>query len=133
MGGGGWARTLRPLPQRRNFHVRTGAGGGDAHGAERAGGKKTGIGEVCDVGGCVWRPQRGRRLRRGGFFLRPPLVTICCRPNRTAPRWGARCADISRSPLGASSKRKRTRKIVLSCCRSKRQTLPNCCFCRCWH
>ncbi len=49
--------------------MRTGAGGGDAHGAERAGGKKTGIGEVCDVRGCVRRPQRGRRLRRDDFFL----------------------------------------------------------------
>src|SRR5258708_28722860 len=106
MGGGGWARTLRPLPQRRNFHVRTGAGGGDAHGAERAGGKKTGIGEVCDVGGCVWRPQRGRRLRRDDFFLRPPLVTICFRQSRTAPCWGAVCAINSDSQLVRASSRK---------------------------
>src|SRR5260370_6401971 len=73
MVGVGCARSLRPLPQRRNFHVRTGAGGGDAHGPERGGGKKIGIGEVCDVRGCVRRPQRGRGLRGYDFFLRRKL------------------------------------------------------------
>src|SRR5260370_38585303 len=56
------------------------------------------------------------------------------------PRWEF-CfrATIQRLSVGVqkkldaktSSKRKKTTRIALSCCRSKKQ-IPNRCFCRCW-